>query len=137
MSKFSSYRSLTPAGLLLTVSLAACSSARTAEPAVAGMPALPPPPMAEPVATNAPVTEPASDSSASAPEPAAACDQGKGSWAVGKVADAALVAKVMADTGATKTRMLKPGMMVTAEFDGGRVDIRVDNNNVVLAVTCG
>ena len=137
MSKVSSYCSLWPVGLLLAASLAACSSTRTAEPAVAGMPALPPPPMAEPVATNDPVTEPASDSSTSVPGPAAVCDQGKGSWAVGKVADAVLVAKVMADTGAKKTRMLKPGMMVTAEFDGTRVDIRVDNNNVVLAVTCG
>ena len=38
---------------------------------------------------------------------------------------------------AKRTRVLKPGMMITMEFDGTRVDVRVDNNNVVLAVTCG
>jgi len=121
------------ASWLLTVGLGACSSTSTQEPAVAGMPALPPPPMAEPVAT----AEPATEASSSTPEPAASCDQDKGGWAVGKVADADLLAKVLADTGAKRTRVLKPGMMVTMEFDGTRVDIRVDNHNVVLAVTCG
>ena len=106
----------TLAAAILAVGLTACTAAKTPETAVSPFPALPPPPMAEPAAT---------------------CDQDKGSWAVGKPADEALLAKVLNDTGAKRTRVLKPGMMVTMEFDGTRVNIRVDNNNVVLSVACG
>ena len=96
--------------------LSACTAAPTPETTASPFPALPPPPMAE---------------------PAASCDQAKGGWAVGKPADEALVAKVISDTGAKYSRTLRPGMMVTMEFDGNRVNIRVDNNKIVLAVTCG
>jgi hypothetical protein len=71
------------------------------------------------------------------PEPAGSCDASKGSWAVGKVADEALQAKVLSDTGAKHMRFLKPGMMITAEFDGNRVNVRVDNDKIVLSVACG
>jgi hypothetical protein len=56
---------------------------------------------------------------------------------MGKTADDALVAKVLSDTGAKRVRMLRPGVMVTMEYDGTRVNVRVDNNKNVLAVTCG
>ena len=104
------------AAAVFSIALSACTAAPTPESPASSYPALPPPPMAE---------------------SAASCDASKGSWAVGKPADDALVAKVVADTGAKYSRMLRPGMMVTMEFDGKRVNIRVDNNKVVLAVTCG
>jgi len=106
----------TAATLTLMVGLGACTAGPTTETVASPYPALPPPPMAEPAAT---------------------CDQDKGSWAVGKAADETLVAKVLGDTGAKRSRILRPGMMVTMEFDGTRVNIRVDNDNLVLAVTCG
>jgi hypothetical protein len=107
-------RALTAA--IFLIGLSACTAAPTPETAASPFPALPPPPMAE---------------------PAASCDQSKASWAVGKAADETLVAKVLSDTGAKHSRILRPGMMVTMEFDGTRVNIRVDNNKVVLGVTCG
>lgn len=109
--------SRTLAAAVLSIALSACTAAPTPESTASPFPALPPPPMAE--------------------QPAATCDQDKGSWAVGKPADEALVAKVLSDTGAKHSRMLRPGMMVTMEFDGTRVNIRVDSNKVVLGVTCG
>jgi hypothetical protein len=116
MSNYLRSPACTAAVLFMSIGLNACSAASTPKPAASPFPALPPPPMAE---------------------PAASCDQAKASWAVGKPADDALLAKILQDTGAKRTRLLKPGMMVTAEFDGTRVNVRVDNNNVVLAVTCG
>ena len=101
---------------IFSIGLSACTAAPTPEKATSPFPALPPPPMAE---------------------PAASCDQSKAEWAVGKTVDDALLAKVLSDTGAKQSRILRPGMMVTQEFDGTRVNIRVDNNKVVLGVTCG
>jgi Peptidase inhibitor I78 family len=116
MSNHLRYPARTMVAFALSFGLNACTAAPTPEPSASVFPALPPPPITEPAAT---------------------CDQSKGSWAVGKPADEALLAKILSDTGAKHTRVLRPGMMVTAEFDGTRINIRVDNNNLVLAVTCG
>lgn len=116
MSRISRYRASVSAAAMAMI-VGACTSASTPEPVTSPFPALPPPPMAE--------------------QPAASCEQGNASWAVGKLADDELVAKVLSDTGAKHSRILKPGMMVTMEFDGTRVNIRVDNDKKVLAVTCG
>jgi len=70
-------------------------------------------------------------------EPVMTCDQTKASWAVGKVADDALLAKVLSDTGAKYTRVLRPGVMITMEYDGTRVNVRVDGSKKVLSVVCG
>jgi len=71
-------------------------------------------------------------------EPAAStCDATSLSWAVGQVADEALVARAQKESHATSVRVLRPGMMVTNEFDGARLNIRVDNDRKVLATSCG
>jgi hypothetical protein len=64
------------------------------------------------------------------------CEAEKGLWAVGKIADEALVAKVMADTGSTQVRVIKPGMMVTMDYREDRVNLDVDADNRVLSVRC-
>ena len=56
---------------------------------------------------------------------------------MGRIADETMMSKLLNDTGAKRIRRLKPGMMVTMEFDGTRLNVRVDNNNKVLSVTCG
>ena len=65
------------------------------------------------------------------------CDESKARSAIGLPLDDALLAKVLADTGAKKSRILKPGMMVTNEFDGARVNLRIDTQRIVLGITCG
>lgn len=104
------------AAFVLSVGLNACSSTGGSDSSASPFPALPPPAMAE---------------------PAASCDQSKASWAIGQQADEALMKKIIDDTGAKHARKLRPGMMVTMEFDGTRVNVRVDNNDKVLSVTCG
>jgi len=67
----------------------------------------------------------------------AACDAGTAQWAVGKPATADTIERVRVDSRSRVVRVLHPGQMVTMEFSAERVDIRVDGNNVILAVTCG
>ena len=67
----------------------------------------------------------------------AVCDAAAAQGAIGKTATADTVERVRVDSHSRVVRMLHPGQMVTMEFSAERVDIRVDNNNVILAVTCG
>jgi hypothetical protein len=81
---------------------------------------------------------PASDSTTPAtPAPSRACDAAPAQWALGKPATADTIERVRVDSHSRVVRMLRPGMMVTMEFNAERVDIRVDGNKVILAVTCG
>ncbi|GAB2500031.1 I78 family peptidase inhibitor [Arenimonas alkanexedens] len=65
------------------------------------------------------------------------CDAKKGQWAVGKIADDVLVAKVKADTGSTSYRVIPPDTAVTMDYREDRVNIDVDAANLVTAVRCG
>jgi hypothetical protein len=69
--------------------------------------------------------------------PVAACDATHVAWAVGQVADDALVEKARVESGSTSVRVLRPGMVITREFNGARLNIRVDNEHKVLSVSCG
>lgn len=100
------------AALLLSTGLGACTMT----------------PVPEATATNPPAEPPATPMS---------CNASKAQWAIGQLADEALLTKVLSDTGARQSRVLKPGMMVTAIFDGTRVNVRVDADRIVLGVTCG
>jgi len=72
-----------------------------------------------------------------APVGRAACDAGTAQWAIGKPATTDTIERVRVDSHSHIVRMLHPGQMVTMEFSAERVDIRVDGNKVILAVTCG
>jgi hypothetical protein len=65
------------------------------------------------------------------------CDAGKGQWAVGQLADEALVAKVKADTGSDRYRVIPPDTAVTMDYREDRVNIETDADNRVIAVRCG
>jgi hypothetical protein len=77
-----------------------------------------------------------------APAPAPApqqrqCDATPLSWAVGRVADDTLIMRAQEQSGASTVRVLRPGVMVTQEFNGMRLNIRVDTERKVLATSCG
>ena len=65
------------------------------------------------------------------------CDAAAAQWAIGKPATADTIERVRVDSHSHVGRMLRPGQMITMEFSAERVDIRVDGNKVILAVTCG
>jgi hypothetical protein len=64
------------------------------------------------------------------------CQADKGQWAIGQIADEALVAKVKADTTSERVRVIRPGMAVTMDYREDRVNLDVDADNRVLAVRC-
>lgn len=112
---------------LLTLSACATPASEPAseaagEPAPEFAPAPPPPPMEAPPAAE---------------EPAMTCNEKAGQWAVGQLADESLVAKVKADTGSDRVRVIRPGMAVTMDWRGDRVNLEVDADNRVLTVRCG
>ncbi|MDQ3511876.1 MAG: I78 family peptidase inhibitor [Pseudomonadota bacterium] len=76
---------------------------------------------------------------ASEPEPgdAGACDSVQAQWLVGKVPTDAEVEQARTDSGAEGVRVLKPGVMVTMEFNPSRLNIDVDEAGVVISVRCG
>lgn len=72
-----------------------------------------------------------------AEEPAMQCQAAAGQWALGQTADEAVVARVVADTGSERVRVIRPGMAVTMDFREERVNIEVDADNRILSVRCG
>ena len=67
----------------------------------------------------------------------AVCDAGAAQSAIGKPATADTIERVRVDSHSRVVRVLHPGQIVTMEFSAERVDIRVDGDNVILAITCG
>jgi hypothetical protein len=65
------------------------------------------------------------------------CQADKGQWALGQLADDAVVAKVRTDTRSDRMRVIRPGMAVTMDFREDRVNVEVDADNRVIAVRCG
>ena len=57
--------------------------------------------------------------------------------AIGKVATADVVDRARRDAGAQMARVLKPGQMVTMEYREGRLNIDVDEANVITNLRCG
>ena len=59
------------------------------------------------------------------------------STALGKTASADVVERARTDAGAHSVRVLKPGQMVTMEFQEHRLNIDVDDKNVITNLRCG
>lgn len=57
--------------------------------------------------------------------------------AIGKTADAATVDRARSAAGAKVVRVIKPGMMVTMDYRGDRLNIDVDADNRITNLRCG
>ena len=91
-------------------------------------------------ALSACATPPAANADSSPPpaqESAMTCHADKGQWAIGKLADEALVARVKADTTSTRVRVIKPDMAVTMDYREDRLNLEVSADNIVTTVRCG
>ena len=65
------------------------------------------------------------------------CDADAAQGLVGQVATAELGAEVIRLTGARALRWIQPGQAVTMDFRSDRVNIKLDAQNRVEAITCG
>jgi len=80
---------------------------------------------------------PPPNGSAEAPPPAPECDASQVQGLVGQPFDEAKAEQARTDAGASQVRILKPGQMVTMEFDGKRLNIEIDAEGRIIAVRCG
>jgi membrane-bound lytic murein transglycosylase B len=111
-----------PLALATLLALAACATP-SSEPAAAAD-------LGAPSAAETAPTPPAAE------EPVMTCQADKGQWAIGQIADEALVAKVKADTASERVRVIRPGMAVTMDYREDRVNLDVDADNRVTGVRC-
>ena len=65
------------------------------------------------------------------------CDAAAAQAFVGKVATAEVVEQARAAAGARTARTLAPGQMVTMDYRAGRLNLDVDDGNVITGVRCG
>lgn len=75
--------------------------------------------------------------SAPAPTPGAACRAEGALFAVGQPLTDALAQDAARRAGASRVRLLRPGQVVTLEFDGGRLNLDVDASSKVTGARCG
>ncbi|MCE1193291.1 MAG: proteinase inhibitor I78 [Acidovorax sp.] len=74
---------------------------------------------------------------AASPPPAALCDAGPAQSAVGQMATASVMESARVRSGAQMARVLRPGQIITKEFNAQRLNLEVDANGRILAVRCG
>ncbi|MBU0891762.1 MAG: proteinase inhibitor I78 [Gammaproteobacteria bacterium] len=86
---------------------------------------------------QAPASPPASSPSATAPAPAAPCNAQPAQSAVGQNSTASVMESARVRSGAQMARILRPGQMITKEFNAQRLNLEVDANGRILAVRCG
>jgi hypothetical protein len=71
------------------------------------------------------------------PPPPASCDASQVQGLVGQTYSDAVQAQAKEDSGASDVRVLKPNQPVTMEFIGERLNIEIDDKNVISGVRCG
>jgi hypothetical protein len=119
----------------LLLAFAACTAPRDPDAArapadgadatapVAPAPVEPAPPADAPPAVEPPI--------------AAACDADAADGFVGQAATTEVVEQARVAAGAAVARTLAPGQVVTMEFRGDRLNLMVDEANVVTGMRCG
>lgn len=71
------------------------------------------------------------------PPPAALCDAKPAQFAVGQASTASVMESARVRSGAQMARILRPGQMITKEFNAQRLNLQVDANGRILTVNCG
>jgi hypothetical protein len=65
------------------------------------------------------------------------CSPEAAAWAIGHTISDALASKVMKETGASHTRVLRPNQPSTMDFRNDRLDIEVDDQGVIASIRRG
>lgn len=115
----------------LLLALVACTAPRDPEAAGDQAPAAP-------VESAPPAVAPPTDAPPPAQPPTAqACDADAANGAIGETATTEVIERARIAAGAAVARTLAPGQVVTMEFRGDRLNLMVDEANVVTGVRCG
>jgi hypothetical protein len=65
------------------------------------------------------------------------CSAEPARWAIGQAATAETIEKIRVDTGSQIARVLHPGDIITMEFSGNRVNVKVNERNAIIGISCG
>ncbi|MDQ3617551.1 MAG: I78 family peptidase inhibitor [Pseudomonadota bacterium] len=84
---------------------------------VAACATMPPPPLGQPVT--------------------GVCNADNARWAIGQGVTDEIVNRVLRDTNSRDARVIEPGMMVTMDFRGDRVNIDLNERGAITGVRCG
>ena len=107
--------------LCATLALAACSST----------------PPTESASSSTPAESPAMPSTTTPPMLAEDCKAEPAQQFVGKVASAEVAENARIASDSKTVRVIKPGMAVTMDYRGDRLNINVDAANKIASVNCG
>ncbi len=88
------------------------------------------------VACTTPAPPPATGTAPAAPS-AGVCDAQGAQFAVGKTAGAGVVEEARQRSGSYMARVLRPGQVVTMEFNAQRLNLDINAAGVVTRVRCG
>ena len=125
-----------PISLLTLLSVVACAPVASNEP----------PPGGEDGGESAAVGKPRIKSGPLPPEEQirvgpgildASCSAEAAQRYVGSKADESTVRAAVSASGAKTVRVIKPGMMVTMDYRGDRLNIRVDDAGKIVEIACG
>lgn len=75
--------------------------------------------------------------SPAAPAPMAECNAQPAQFAVGQNSTATVMESARVRSGAHMARILRPGQMITKEFNAQRLNLEVDGSGRIVAVRCG
>ena len=128
-----------PLSLFALFSIAACAPMTPdAAPDAAA------PDAAQPGAADPADGAPGGDTPGKGPEPPVIarlpegeCDAAPAQRYVGQKADSTVVQAALTATRAKQVRVIKPDMMVTMDFRSDRLNVRVDDDDKIIAITCG
>lgn len=71
------------------------------------------------------------------PPLADSCNAEAASWAMGHAVSDELVERIRVETGSRSVRVIRPGQPVTMDFRGDRVNIKLNERDAIVGISCG
>ena len=73
-----------------------------------------------------------------APPPLAeSCNAEAASWAMGHAVSDDIVERIRVETGSQSVRVIRPGQPVTMDYRGDRVNIKLNERDAIVGISCG
>ena len=71
------------------------------------------------------------------PMPVQQCVAEPARWAIGQAATAEVVERIRIDTRSNVARVIHPDQVITMEYSSERVNVRVNERNAIVGISCG
>ena len=71
------------------------------------------------------------------PPLAESCNAEAASWAMGHAVSDELVERIRVETGSQSVRVIRPGQPVTMDYRGDRVNIKLNERDAIVGISCG